>query len=102
MRGDFEAGVARLGCQSAADFRELMRTYDQHVSADGDLPFAYCDTLADFLEFVFGITADLAVHRLIVKRLLRVGFSHNRWHVADVTIDLPHSSRRQRSRPRSR
>ena len=81
--------VLRLWASSQQQsFRTLMRTYDQHVSADGDLAFGYCDTLADFLQFVYGITTDLAVHRLIIKRLLRVGFSHNRWHVADVTIDL--------------
>lgn len=71
-----------------ASFRELMRTYDGHVSQNGELPFDYCDTVADFLEFVFGISTDLAVQRLVITRMLEVGVSHNRWHVAHVAVDL--------------
>lgn len=26
----------------------------------------YCDTVADHFQFIFGITTDLAVHRLII------------------------------------
>ena len=83
-----KAVLRRWAAVQPQSFRELIGAYDKHVSADGELPFDYCDTVADFLQFIFGITTDLAVHRLIIKRLLRVGFSHNRWHVADVTIDL--------------
>jgi eukaryotic-like serine/threonine-protein kinase len=68
--------------------RELIRNYDRHVSENGELPFEYCDTVADFLHFVFGATTDLAIHRLIIGLLLEVGFSHNRFHVANVTVDL--------------
>jgi hypothetical protein len=83
-----EGGAAPVGGRSPAELPRAHSRVDKHVSADGELPFDYCDTVADFLQFIFGITTDLEVHRLIIRRLQRVGFSHNRWHVADVTIDL--------------
>jgi len=80
--------LRRWAAREPNGFRGFMRAYDGHVNINGDLSFDYCDTLADFLRFVFGITADLAVHRIIVTRLLEVGVSHNRWHVRDVTVGL--------------
>ncbi len=83
-----KAVLRRWAAAELNSFRDFMLAYDGHVSVNGDLPFDYCDTLADFLRFVFGITTDLAVHRTIIARLLEVGVSHNRWYVSDVTVDL--------------
>jgi hypothetical protein len=80
--------VRRWAISEPHSFRELMRTYDRHIAVNGELPFDYCDTVADFLQFVFGLTTDLAVRRLIIARLLEVGFNHNRWHVRDVAVNL--------------
>ncbi|MGH2917845.1 MAG: serine/threonine-protein kinase [Solirubrobacteraceae bacterium] len=80
-----------LRCWAAKEpnsFRALIRAYDNHINVNGALSFDYCDTIADFLQFVFGITKDLAVHRLVIRRLLEVGVSHNRWHVRDVAVEL--------------
>jgi hypothetical protein len=69
-------------------FREAMEGYDGHVSVSGGLPFDYCDIVADFYAAVFRFTDDLAVKRLIVDRLIDLGYSHNRFHVHDVVVDL--------------
>jgi serine/threonine protein kinase len=76
------------GTHKPDGFREAMEGYDNHVSESGGLPFEYCDTVADFYAAVFRFTADLSVKRLIADRLLDLGYSHNRFHVHDVVIDL--------------
>lgn len=83
-----KAVLRRWAATEQNGFRDFMRAYDGHVSVNGDLPFDYCDTAADFLRFVFGITADLAVRRMIIARVMEVGVSHNRWYVRDVALDL--------------
>ncbi|MCW2995247.1 MAG: sle [Conexibacter sp.] len=83
-----KSAMRRWAAGQPHSFRELMRNYDRHISQNGDLSFDYCDTVADFLQFVFGITTDLAVHRLVITRLLEVGVSHNRWHVRGVAVEL--------------
>jgi len=69
-------------------FREAMEGYDDHVSASGGLNFEYCDTVADFYAAVFRFATDLSIKRLIVNRLIDLGYSHNRFHVHDVVVDL--------------
>jgi len=83
-----KSAIRQWAANEPHTFREFMRAYDRHVGVNGELSFDYCDTVADFLRFVFGATTDLAVHRLIITRLLEVGVSHNRWYVRDVTVDL--------------
>lgn len=67
-----------MGRDGAEQLQGAHARVRRHIKADGDLPFDYCDTVADFLQFAFGVTTDLAVHRLIITRLLEVGVSHNR------------------------
>lgn len=69
-------------------FREAMEGYDSHVSESGGLNFDYCDTVADFYAAVFRFTIDISIKRLIVDRLIDLGYSHNRFHVHDVVVDL--------------
>lgn len=38
--------------------------------------------------FVYRVTDDLEVKSLIVARLLDLGYSHNRFHVHEVVVDL--------------
>jgi eukaryotic-like serine/threonine-protein kinase len=73
---------------NAGGFREAMEGYDAHISESGTLIFSYCDTVADFYEAVFRFTEDLAVKRLILNRLLDLGYSHNRFHVNGVVGNL--------------
>lgn len=60
----------------------VVQAYDASVS--GDLPFDYCDVVADFYEKLFKWT-DLDQFKLIVlNRLPTLGATHNRWHVGAV------------------
>ena len=69
-------------------FREALRAYDLYVSGSGELAFDYCDVVADFYDFLFHATNDLEAKSLILARLLDLGYSHNRFHVHDVVVDL--------------
>ncbi len=67
-------------------FVEMIRIYDGHVS--GGLPFEYCDIVAGFYQRIYRRTTRLDLRKLIVERLLEVGYGHNRWHVQDLVIAL--------------
>jgi serine/threonine protein kinase len=67
-------------------FAEMLATYDGHVS--GGLPFEYCDVVAIFYESVFRRTDRLDVRKLIINRLLEMGYSHHRFHVRSVLLGL--------------
>jgi serine/threonine protein kinase len=81
-----QALLARWSEIQPHGFKQTLVTYDGHI--DWSLPFAYCDTVANFLAKVYTLTDDLALKRMVIARLLEVGVSHNRWHVGDVTVDL--------------
>ena len=70
-------------------FKRILQTFDEHVS--GSLLFSYTDVVANFYQFVFRIVSSLSIKRIILARLIRMGVSHNRWHVMDVVADLIHS-----------
>ncbi len=67
----------------------LVRDYDG--SLEGNLDFPYCDTVADFYTRVWERTADRRVRSCILKRLLDLGRTHNRWSCqkAFVRLTLP-------------
>jgi hypothetical protein len=52
------------------------------------LPFEYCDVVADFYRFLYDNTDDLEVKSVVMARLLDLGYSHNRFHVHDVVVEL--------------
>ncbi|MFP5389637.1 MAG: serine/threonine protein kinase [Thermoleophilia bacterium] len=67
-------------------FAEMLATYDSHVS--GGLPFEYCDTVANFYGNVFHRTDRLDVRKIVISRLLEMGYSHHRYHVRTVLLGL--------------
>lgn len=67
-------------------FAEMLTTYDGHVS--GGLPFEYCDVVANFYGNVFHRTDRLDVRKLVISRLLEMGYSHHRFHVRSVLLGL--------------
>ena len=69
-------------------FREAIRAYDVHISESGTLNFDYCDVIADFYIFLYGITDDMELKALIWARLVDLGYSHNRFYVGEVLVDL--------------
>lgn len=60
----------------------VLRAYDNEVS--GDLPFEYCDVVANFYAKVFRWTRSDNPKLLVLRRLPLLGCSHNRWHVGTV------------------
>jgi eukaryotic-like serine/threonine-protein kinase len=82
------AVVERWAKEFPDGFRDAIRAFDRHVSERGGLPFEYCDVVADFYKYVFSITEDIEVERIIMTRLLPLGTGHNRFHVHDVVIEL--------------
>lgn len=69
-----------------SEFREVLQHYDRHI--DGALPFSYCDVVADFYADVFRRAEDPEIRGLIVRRLVYLGPSHNRWRVGEVLARL--------------
>lgn len=63
-------------------FLARLETFDDFVS--GGLPWSFTDKVADFYRLVWSATDDERVHRIILHRLLDMGYWHNRWHVAGV------------------
>lgn len=64
----------------------VLKAYDEAVSAA--LPFEYCDTVANFYRKIFYWTDSDEVKIMILKRLLELGHSHNRWYVGGVFAEL--------------
>lgn len=75
-----------LRAQRESSFQDLLSTYDQHVA--GGLEFQYCDVVADFYRTLSQTFGDVDLFRLILRRLLLMGKSHNRFHVRDVVVSL--------------
>ena len=65
-----------------SDFERVLAQYDDHVS--GSLNFDYCDVVARFYRRVWDLTESLALRKMILTRLVRMGASHNRFFVGQV------------------
>ena len=63
-------------------FREVIVVYDEAVSEE--LPWTYCDVVADFYWRVYSLTDDIIVKRIIIGRLPILGYNHNRYYVRRV------------------
>jgi eukaryotic-like serine/threonine-protein kinase len=70
----------------AAGFARMLAEFDQHI--EGGLPFDYCDVVARFYQSVWKETDDLGIRELILRRLIVMGASHNRWFVGEVVAEL--------------
>jgi len=60
--------------------------FDRAVA--GELGFSYCDTVAHFYSRVFRAIDSNALKSMLLHRLLRIGYSHNRWHVRTVVSGM--------------
>jgi len=67
-------------------FASMLASYDAHVS--GGLPFEYCDVVANFYANVFRRTDRLDIRGMVISRLLEMGYSHHRFHVRTVLLEL--------------
>jgi hypothetical protein len=68
------------------EFVEVLKVYDGHVS--GGLAWDYCDTVANYYNSIWQHIRSLDVLDLVVRRLIIMGATHNRWHVRSVLTDL--------------
>jgi hypothetical protein len=67
-------------------FVETLFVYDDHVA--GNLPFAYCDVVANFYRRLWRERDDLTLRRRLLSRLIEMGATHNRWYVGQIVADL--------------
>jgi serine/threonine protein kinase len=66
------------------EFVDVLEKYDEAIS--GSLPFAYCDVVANFYRRVFNANPRdrVDIFQILLCRLPRLGYNHNRWHVGEV------------------
>lgn len=67
-------------------FLSMLERYDRHVS--GGLPFSYCDVVARFYSDIWERSSNLRLRKLVLRRLINMGASHNRFFVRDVVSDI--------------
>jgi len=58
-------------------------------------PFSFTDTIADKLKSIFINIDDLDVRSDILKSILNLGVSHNRWYVMGVFVELMQTIQRE-------
>ena len=73
-------------------FSRVFLRFCDHV-ATGAFEFDFCDVIAGFSRRVATSTKDGSILRSATESLVRLGDSHNRWHVRDVVIDILQSIR---------
>lgn len=69
-------------------FREQLRMFDDLVCESGGMNFGFTDVVADRYRYIFSASNDLDVRRIVLRRLVDLGYSHNRFHVRDVLVEL--------------
>jgi len=67
--------------------RELVEEFMNTINSQG-WPFSYTDTLANKCEEIFNNIQDIDSRGEILKGLLVLGPTHNRWHVMHKFIEL--------------
>ncbi len=55
---------------------------------EGGFPFDYCDVVANSARVLWQVSGDGEVLRVVVRGLVDLGATHNRWHVRDVLVDI--------------
>lgn len=75
--------------QRAEDsFKFLIGRFDEDVESSS-LDFTYCDVVANFYQRLHQTyPLDVELYGLILERLIRLGYSHNRWHVQNAAVTL--------------
>lgn len=80
-------GVIRImALQQPQRLQVIVQNFD--IYAEGPQPWDFCDVIADFYARCFAHLDHLPTRNLILKRLLPLGYSHNRWHVGEVFARL--------------
>lgn len=79
--------VEWLWARDGEAFGRLIGRFSAQVGA-GSFSFERCDTFANFLKRVAGVTSGSRVLGQAVCALVRLGAHHNRWHVRDVLVSI--------------
>lgn len=79
--------VAQLWLTDPEGFRRLYLRYADYVGSGG-FGWDYCDVVADFGIRAADKTKDPAILRATVQSLVQMGYSHNRWHVRSVLVEM--------------
>ncbi len=79
-------GIKQYLSFSKEKFIERIDVFDSFLG--GNLPWSYTDIVADFYKIIWAQTEDSHIRKIILQRLLEMGHSHNRWHVAGVFCGL--------------
>lgn len=69
-----------------ASYRMVARKIGEWMN--GGFSFEYCDYIADAARLLWFVSEDNEVLRPVVRGLVKLGYSHNRWHVQDVLANL--------------
>ena len=64
-----------------SEFETVFSLYDEHIS--GGLGFSYCDTVGRFYLQVFDKSESTKIKSIIIQRLPRLGYLHNRYSVGE-------------------
>ena len=81
-------GIARLWETDTDSLRIIVERYVQAMLKERKIPFPFCDNIADFLKLIIDLTDDDDILRQVTAGLTGLGYSHGRWHVRDVLIDI--------------
>lgn len=70
------------------EFRQIVSTFDQF--SEGSHPFSYTDVIARFFRDVAFVAPndDYVIRRLVLRRILVVGASHNRFFIGEMFASI--------------
>lgn len=83
--------------RSQSTYRHIIQVFDQ--ASDGSFAFAFTDDLATFMRRVFQSTRDIEVRAAVLKRVLILGTTHNRFFVRDRFLDMAEVALRDETYP---
>jgi eukaryotic-like serine/threonine-protein kinase len=66
----------------STEFETILTNYDNYL--DEFLEFDYCDVVARFYNFIFNVSNSDRIKSLIIIRLPKLGYFHNRYYVGEI------------------
>ena len=80
--------LEKMEAHAPQEFRQIVSTFDRYC--EGGHPFSYTDVIAKFFRNV-GLVApgdDYVIRRLVLRRILIVGASHNRFYIGEMFASI--------------
>lgn len=79
--------IEQLWSSDREGLLRVIHRYSAHIRV-AQLPFGFCDQVANFFDRAVLVTGDPAVLGDAVGSLIEMGFRHNRWHVHSVVVEI--------------